>query len=216
MNFCLFCINTVRSESWGRESACRSWVAAAWSPSAIHRSRPIGTADLQWSGWSSKWRWAYCYWHSVSKIKFNKKLWEELITCFPLIWNGLHRKRLIQKLFYCCMCIRCHGSVFTEPLPSNDKGLHIQHTDWWEWFMKYATEMGSGAIIYIPSFIKLGSGIQKLIGGGGDTLTQWQLGDLINLLLFFQKKESRLKIDCNKRRYNVQNINCSNNFSEES
>jgi hypothetical protein len=29
--------------------------------------------------------------------------------------------------------------------------------------MKYATEMVSGAIIYIPSFIKIGSGIQKLI-----------------------------------------------------
>jgi hypothetical protein len=34
--------------------------------------------------------------------------------------------------------------------------------------MKYATEMGSCAMIYIPSFIKIGSGIQKLIGGGGD------------------------------------------------
>jgi hypothetical protein len=31
--------------------------------------------------------------------------------------------------------------------------------------MKYAFEMGSDAIIYIPSFIKIGSGIQKLIGG---------------------------------------------------
>jgi hypothetical protein len=31
--------------------------------------------------------------------------------------------------------------------------------------MKYATEMGSGAVIYIPSFIKIGSGIQKLMGG---------------------------------------------------
>jgi hypothetical protein len=30
--------------------------------------------------------------------------------------------------------------------------------------MKYAIEMGSGAVIYIPSFIKTGSGIQKLIG----------------------------------------------------
>jgi hypothetical protein len=27
--------------------------------------------------------------------------------------------------------------------------------------------MGSGAVIYIPSFIKIGSGIQKLMGGGG-------------------------------------------------
>jgi hypothetical protein len=31
--------------------------------------------------------------------------------------------------------------------------------------MKYAVEMGSGAMIYIPSFIKIGSGIQKLIRG---------------------------------------------------
>jgi hypothetical protein len=30
-------------------------------------------------------------------------------------------------------------------------------------FMKYAVEMGSGAIIYIPSFIKIGSGIQKVM-----------------------------------------------------
>jgi hypothetical protein len=25
--------------------------------------------------------------------------------------------------------------------------------------------MGSGAVIYVPSFIKIGSGVQKLIGG---------------------------------------------------
>jgi hypothetical protein len=29
----------------------------------------------------------------------------------------------------------------------------------------YAVEMGSGAMIYIPSFIKIGSGIQMFIGG---------------------------------------------------
>jgi hypothetical protein len=33
--------------------------------------------------------------------------------------------------------------------------------------MNYATKMGSGASIYTPSFIKTGSAIQKLIGGGG-------------------------------------------------
>jgi hypothetical protein len=38
--------------------------------------------------------------------------------------------------------------------------------------MKYAIEMGSGAMIYIPSFVKIGSGIQMLIGGGGDLQTQ--------------------------------------------
>jgi hypothetical protein len=49
-------------------------------------------------------------------------------------------------------------------------------------------EMVPGAIIYIPSFMKIGSGIQKLIRG-----IHRQHGDLINLLLFFQIKENRLK-----------------------
>jgi hypothetical protein len=31
--------------------------------------------------------------------------------------------------------------------------------------MKYAIEMGSGAMIYTPSFIRVGSGIQKLLKG---------------------------------------------------
>jgi hypothetical protein len=35
--------------------------------------------------------------------------------------------------------------------------------------MKYAVEMGSGAVIYIPSFIKISSAIQNLIGGNTHT-----------------------------------------------
>jgi hypothetical protein len=31
--------------------------------------------------------------------------------------------------------------------------------------MKYAVEMGSGAMIYTPNYIDIGSGIQNLIGG---------------------------------------------------
>jgi hypothetical protein len=31
--------------------------------------------------------------------------------------------------------------------------------------MKYAVEMGFGAMVYVPSFIKIESGIQMLIGG---------------------------------------------------
>jgi hypothetical protein len=52
--------------------------------------------------------------------------------------------------------------------------------------------MGSGAMIYIATFRKIGSGIQKLIGGIY-VQTHRQQGDLISLLLFFQYKESRLK-----------------------
>jgi hypothetical protein len=44
---------------------------------------------------------------------------------------------------------------------------------------------------YIEFFIKIGSAIQKWIGG--DTQTHRQHGDLIGLLLFFQNKESSVK-----------------------
>jgi hypothetical protein len=47
--------------------------------------------------------------------------------------------------------------------------------------------MGSGAMIYIPSIIKTGSGTQKLIGG---IQRHRQDRDCISLLLLFQNKES--------------------------
>jgi hypothetical protein len=37
--------------------------------------------------------------------------------------------------------------------------------------MKYVVEVGSGVMIYIPSFREISSGIQKLIGR--DTQTAW-------------------------------------------
>jgi hypothetical protein len=46
--------------------------------------------------------------------------------------------------------------------------------------------MGSGAVIYVPSFIKIGSGVQKLIGEDTQTHTHRQQRDLISLLYFFK------------------------------
>jgi hypothetical protein len=46
--------------------------------------------------------------------------------------------------------------------------------------MTYAVEMGSDAMIYIPRFIKIGSGIQKLIGV--DSQSYRQHGDSISVL----------------------------------
>jgi hypothetical protein len=57
--------------------------------------------------------------------------------------------------------------------------------------MKYAVEMSSSAMIYIPNFIKIGSSIRKL--RVGDTQMHWHHGDLISLLLFSQNKESKPK-----------------------
>jgi hypothetical protein len=58
------------------------------------------------------------------KVKINKM---ELIAYFPLIRHGPHIKRRVQQFYYRCVSIRFHGNVFTEPLPSNDSGIHI-HT----------------------------------------------------------------------------------------
>jgi hypothetical protein len=47
--------------------------------------------------------------------------------------------------------------------------------------------MGSGAVIYVPSFIKICSGVQQLIGGiHRHTHTHAQQRDLISLLYFFK------------------------------
>jgi hypothetical protein len=56
--------------------------------------------------------------------------------------------------------------------------------------MKYVVKMGSGAMVYTPSSMKIGSGIEKLLGGTHtDTQTHRQQGDPRNILLFFQNKE---------------------------
>jgi hypothetical protein len=72
------------------------------------------------------------------------------------------------------MCIRCRGDVFTEPLPSNDKGIHTHTHKLMGRIYEIALEIDSGALIYIPSFIKLRSRIQKLIGGYTNTHTAWR------------------------------------------
>jgi hypothetical protein len=61
--------------------------------------------------------------------------------------------------------------------------------------MKYAAEMGLGAMIYsyIPSSIKTGSGTRELVWG--DSETHREHGDRISLLYFFQNKKSRLFTD---------------------
>jgi hypothetical protein len=57
--------------------------------------------------------------------------------------------------------------------------------------MNYAVEIGSVAMLYIPSFINIGSAIQKLMDA---THIHRQHGDRISLLLSFQIKESSLKL----------------------
>jgi hypothetical protein len=59
--------------------------------------------------------------------------------------------------------------------------------------MKYAVEMGSGAMIYIPSFIKFGSSVRKLTGErGGFTDTETTQTPHKPTFIFLNK-ESRIK-----------------------
>jgi hypothetical protein len=44
--------------------------------------------------------------------------------------------------------------------------------------MTYAAEMGANVMIYIPSYIKIGSGVQKSMGGEGSQ-TQRQAVNLL-------------------------------------
>jgi hypothetical protein len=58
--------------------------------------------------------------------------------------------------------------------------------------MKYASEMGSGAMLCVPSFIKIGSDIQKLIGGTHRHTYSTEIAG--NYFSVCQTKESRLKM----------------------
>jgi hypothetical protein len=56
--------------------------------------------------------------------------------------------------------------------------------------MKYAIENGSGAMIQIKSFVKIGSGIQQLIEG-----IHSHHGDCVSVLYYlFQNKQSKVKL----------------------
>jgi hypothetical protein len=85
-----------------------------------------------------------------------------------LKWHGPNRKLCVQQFFYCYVCTSCRGKVFIETLSGNYKRYTHRNTDHWEGFMKYAVEMGSGAVIYIPSVTKIDSAIIKLMWRGGE------------------------------------------------
>jgi hypothetical protein len=62
--------------------------------------------------------------------------------------------------------------------------------------VNYVVEIGTDALTYIPSFIKIVSGIQKLISGIYiQTHTQSKVISQA-YIYFFQNNESRLKLRC--------------------
>jgi hypothetical protein len=108
----------------------------------------------------------------------NKKFWEEI--SFPWMRHVPHIKRRAQQFFYCCVLIVAAATILPSRCLAMIGGIYI-HKDWWEALTKYAVQMGSCAMIYLPNFIKIGSVIQKLIHRHS------QEGDRISLV-----RESRL------------------------
>jgi hypothetical protein len=47
-----------------------------------------------------------------------------------LIRHGPQERHRVQQFFYCCVCIRCRGNMFTQQLPSNIRGEHRQRARW--------------------------------------------------------------------------------------
>jgi hypothetical protein len=112
---------------------------------------------------------------------YNEKFWEELIAYFPLIRYGPQRKRHVQQFCHCCVFIRWRCSVLTEPLPSNDRGIHIQT----QRDLQSMPLRSAQVPWYTYQVHKDWSVIKKLTGG--DSKAHRLHGDLISLLLFFSK-----------------------------
>jgi hypothetical protein len=82
--------------------------------------------------------------------------------------------------------------------------------------MKYAIEMGSGGMIYIPRFIKTSSGVQKLMAvGHTDTQTVWRSRNITDkaITIILYRPEDRTK--CPTRKHHVESYHWTEeNFYE--
>jgi hypothetical protein len=121
----------------------------------------------------------------------NKKFWEEIIAYFPSyvpdqIENDASKNSIVA-------CIHCRGKVFTDPLPSTDRGIHVQ------------TYRLMGGIYEVCRWNRLRchdmhtefhkDWYRHSKVNWGDSQTHRQHGDRISLLSLFQNKESRQKME---------------------
>jgi hypothetical protein len=88
------------------------------------------------------------------------------------------------------VCTLCRGNVFTKPLPSNHKGIHVHklmggifEVRCWDGLRCHDIHTESHKDWFRHSQVD-----------GGYTDVETQQGDRISLLLFFLNKESRLRI----------------------
>jgi hypothetical protein len=90
----------------------------------------------------------------------NKKFWEELTSYFPFIRYG-PRKKDTHNNYSIAACVFVAAITFSPSRCLATIGdTHI---------LKYAAEMGSGAMILMPSFIKIVQSFRSSQRGHEDT-----------------------------------------------
>jgi hypothetical protein len=133
-----------------------------------------------------------------AQIQYKQEVLGRTNCLLSLIWHGPQWKRRVQQFLCGCVRIRYCGNLLPSRCLATIRGYTYRRTDWWKEFMKYIVDVGSGAVIHVPSFIKIGSGIQKLIRWYTDTQTAtWSH----KCTSFFQNKESRLKKNARRNMY---------------
>jgi hypothetical protein len=121
----------------------------------------------------------YARWHDVhTKFHYDRFRHLSNITVITAtIWEAVMLVSLIEGIYEVCHWDGfmwnqdlCRRSSNIKVLPQKFERLYCWYY-WWEGFFSYAVEIDSCAVIYLPSFIKIGSGVQKLIGRDTQTHT---------------------------------------------
>jgi hypothetical protein len=76
-----------------------------------------------------------------------------------------HRKRHVPTIAHYFVYLLKVEYIYRTVAQQKQREYTYRHTDWWEEFMKYPTEVDSGATVYIPSFIKISSDNSKVCRG---------------------------------------------------
>jgi hypothetical protein len=95
----------------------------------------------------------------------NKSFWEEKIVYF--LWYDTDRiENNASNNSFSLECV-CLAAVIILPsrFLATIGGIRVQTHRLMREIYEVRVEMGSGTAIHIPSFVKIGSGVQKLIGG---------------------------------------------------
>jgi hypothetical protein len=175
-----------KSHSKERKINKKLWYLLANKPSLFDPIISIRLQDQSASG-------ARIYSNSLSKSKHpllnikyrytnNHKIHNnKWITSRTFLWydtNRIENDAFNNSSIVACVFVAAVTSLPSRCLATRGGCTH-RHTDRCERFMTYALKMGSCVMIYLPSFIQIGSGIQNLLRG-----IHRQHGDLISLLSF--------------------------------